>query len=387
MKALYGGLLDAEKEQVFENVSDMAQYGLDQPQLEVTFMDGDRPLAPTLYIGTTEPAGYNVILARLGKSSDVFTVISAVRYDMSKTLFELQDKSMVLLPGEKINRLIIEQGDTIVELERQGIRRWDVVRPESTPADDDLVQKIVYAALKSRVTALVKPDQPPADDAEGYGFDTPLAKVTVFAEGSSPVQLDIGRARKRPEDSAAENPNAPKPDPGYWARSSERDDVMVVTADAVKILQTDFEQVRDKRILGRRDLRTLSQIIVRRGDQVFEAKKVDDIWDIISPPEPKSQDRQVENFLNSLASIRFENTVPADESNLAEYGLDVPEAVIELITPQDKVVINLNLQTREDGLMAVRVDQGPVALVKREDVLKSLPEEVEAVFGNKDING
>jgi hypothetical protein len=378
--------LNAEKEQVFENVTDMAQYGLDQPQLEVTFMDGDHPLAPTLYIGDTEPAGY-MSYARLGDSPEVFTVISAVRYDMSKTLFELQDKSVVLLPGEKINRLIIEQDDSIVELERQGIRRWDVVRPESTPADDDLVQKIVYSALKSRVTALLKPDQSPVDDAEGYGFETPLVKVSVYAEESSPVHLDIGRAQKRPGDEVEGTLDTPRQAPGYWARTSERDDVMVVTAEAVKILQTDFGQVRDKRILGRRDLRNLSEIIVRRGDQVFKAKKVDDIWDITSPPEPKSQDRQVESFLKNLASIRFENTVPADDNSLAEYGLNAPEAVIELISPQDKTVINLNLQACEDGLMAVQVDQGPAALVKREDVFKSLPEEVEAVLGKKDING
>ena len=384
------GLLDAEKEQILENVKDMAQYGLDQPQLEVTFMDGDRPLAPTLYIGDTEPSGY-MSYARLGNSSEVFTVISAVRYDMSKTLFELRDKSMVLLPGEKIDRLEIEQGGNIVELKRLGIRRWDVVKPQQTPADDDLVQKIVYSALKSRVTALTAPDQPPADDAEGYGFETPQVKITVYAQGKPPVQVEIGRALKRPENKSGETPETaeeePKEKPGYWAKSSERNDIMIVPADAVKVLQTDFDQIRDKRILGRRDLRVLSQITVKRGDRLFHAKKANDIWDITSPPEPKSQDRQVEEFLGNLETVRFEQSIPADEQSLAEYGLNQSDATIELVTPQETVEIKMNLKTRDDGLMAVRVDQGPVNLVKKQDMFKKLPVEVQDVLGDKDNKG
>jgi hypothetical protein len=382
VESVVRGLLDAEKEQVFENVKDMGQYGLDQPQLKVTFMDKGRPIGPTLYVGDTEPAGY-LSYARLGESSEVFTVISTVRYDMAKTLFELRDKSVVLLPGEKINRIIIEQDDSMVELERRGIRRWDVVRPEQTPADDDLVQKIVYSALKSQVTALVEPNQLPADNNDELGFETPGVKVTVFAEEKDPVKLIIGQARKQPE-ASAEKPNPPKQDSGYWATSDERSEVLVITSDAVKALQTDFEQIRDKRILGRRDLRTLSKILVRRGEQVFKAEKVDDIWDITSPPEPTSQDRQVENFLGNLASIRFEKTVPVDEAVLTEYGLDAPEAVIELVSPQETTKVNLNLQSRDDGFMAVRVDEGPVALVKRDDVFNNLPVEVEAVIGKKE---
>ena len=386
VEGIIRGLLEAEKEQVIENVKDMAQYGLDQPRLEVTFMNGDHPLAPTLYIGDTEPSGY-MSYARLGNSPEVFTVISAVRYDMSKTLFELRDKSMVLLPGEKIDRLEIDRGGNIVELKRLGIRRWDVVKPQQAPADDDLVQKIVYSALKSRVTALANPDQPPADDAEGYGFETPQVKVTVFAEGKPPVQVDIGRALKRPQDKSSETPEAPKEEPGYWAKSSERNEIMVVTAEAVKTLEVNFDQIRDKRILGRRDLRTLSQITVKRGDRLFHAKKTNDIWDITSPPEPKSQDRQVEDFLGNLKIVRFEKTIPADEKSLTEYGLTAPDATIELVTPQEKVVISINLKPRDDGLMAVRVDQGPVNLVKNQDMFKKLPVEVQDVLGDKDIKG
>ena len=49
---------------------------------------------------------------------------------MTKTLYDLRDKALVLCPGEKIDRLVITLADgSEIELAKKSLRHWDLVKP------------------------------------------------------------------------------------------------------------------------------------------------------------------------------------------------------------------------------------------------------------------
>ena len=187
------GVLEAEKDRVLENSgSNLAEYGLDKPSAQLTLSNEKGPLAPTLFLGGTNPMGF-LSYARLGDEKDVFTVTAPVRQDLTHSLYDLRDKSLVLIPGEKVDRIRIE-GRGVLALERRGIRNWDVVDPDRVRADADVVQRILYAGLKSRAVAFV----PPGALTEDFGFEQPRMKITAVSKGRR-VELTIGHQRQREE--------------------------------------------------------------------------------------------------------------------------------------------------------------------------------------------
>jgi|GEM_PF-1665923 len=367
------GMLDAvlkgEKDRVFdEPVENMAEFGLDRPEIALTLMSGSEILAPTLALGHKNPMGF-LYYARLGDSREVFTVIAPLRQELDKRLFDLRDKSVILFPGEKIDGLSLI-GREAIELERKGLRRWAVVKPEACPADNDEVQKIVYRALKGRVQAFAEP----AGDDEKYGFDRPRVKVEVLAEGEAAAELIVGRGRAAlpggQTDQQAESQ-------GYWARSSERREIFIIGQEIVEALDRNFFEIKDRHVLDfeRYNVRVLE---VRKGRDRFSAEKVQDIWEVKEPKDGVSGDSAIVSFLMTLGDLKYVKNLGSDEETVKEFGLDQPDLSVKL-TDGDKVVADLavSLAPVEEGLLAARQGDGPVVLIDKEALWADLPREIK----------
>ena len=74
-----------------ENPSDLAEYGLAQPRIEVTFKSGGQERK--LQIGRKTPPATD-LYAKLGDSKRVFLVPSFVEATFNKTTFDLRDKTV-----------------------------------------------------------------------------------------------------------------------------------------------------------------------------------------------------------------------------------------------------------------------------------------------------
>lgn len=364
--------VQGEKDRVFEDpIKDFTQFGLDKPEIELTLMDKGKSLAPTLNIGAKNPIGF-LSYARLGDSNEVFTITAPFRQDLSKTLYDLRDKSLVLASGEKINRIKVT-GANEYELVRKGLRRWDIISPEPGPADGDVVQKILYSALKSKIRQFIDKDQvKPGDKEDPFGFEKSKVKVQIFSEDRPEVKLVIGNQRDMPAD-AEEAKTAVE---GVWARSSERSELLVIIPETAQLLSTKFEAVKDRHVLffNRGLLTSLNVELKGRGMKV---KKIKDIWDVLEPGEPVSQDRHIESFLHSIEDMKFVRVLDDKDVTIEKYGLVKPDMTMEMVGPdEEKHVLTANLEPFEKNLLAVRADKGPVVLINRFDLLDHLPEEI-----------
>jgi hypothetical protein len=372
VEGLIRRVLSLEKDKVLEGpVADLAEFGLDKPQVSLTLMAGDRSLAPTLFLGNPSPTG-DLIYARLGESKEVFTLPSTIRQELKKNLYDFRDKSLVLHPGEKFDRLVIVRADgTEIELVNKSLRHWDLVKPVAGPADDDLLQKMIFRGLKARVQEFVTagPDQ------AGSGFDQPLVTYRVFAEGRQVDEVVIGGKREKPAapDAAAQ---APEEEAGYWARTTAHQDLVVIRPDMAETLNVTLEDLKDRH-LAILDRRSLWAVKIDTPDRDLKAEIFKEAWDVKEPEADNLESVVVDDFLTALLDLKYERLAAGADETAGQAALEKPDVVFELTGPDDKsTTIKAGLKPVQDNLIAVRTDDGPVMLVDREALLEVIPEAV-----------
>ena len=356
--------LMAQKDRIFEEpVKDLAQFGLENPALSLTLIGPAGELAPKLSVGDKNPVGM-LYYARQGDSNEVFTLDASLRHDLYQTLFDLRDKSLVMFPAEKIDRLAFS-GQENVELKRRGIRRWDVSRPVEGPADDDLVQKILYSGLKGEALKFAPLDAGAESD---FGFDAPRARLKVFSPDGPVAEVVLGRAEEADGDGAQAG--------NYWARTTERQgEALLISGLAAELLIVDYHQVRERHVLPGLDRRLPVALEVAWGDKAMRAEKVQEIWEVVSPADGISRDADIERFLMALEDLRFERAV--DDQSAAAVGLDQAGLTVVLTMADDrKISLRAGAEPAEGDLRAVRTDSGPVYLANMDEIIKKLPAEV-----------
>ena len=84
-----------------ENPTDLKEYGLAEPRVEVAFKSGGQERR--LQIGQKTPSGTDVY-AKLADEKKVFLISVVPRLDLQRGTFDLRDKSVLKLDREKVDR-------------------------------------------------------------------------------------------------------------------------------------------------------------------------------------------------------------------------------------------------------------------------------------------
>ncbi|MBW2141561.1 MAG: DUF4340 domain-containing protein [Deltaproteobacteria bacterium] len=358
-------VLEAKKERVFEAGADkMAEFGLEKPLQALTFMADSGALAPTLYVGGKNPLG-DFYYARLGLSREVFTIPAHIQKTLAKSLLEFRDKNTVLYDRDKIDGLrflIPKEG----ELKKDGESKWKIVKPDLGQADDAKIEKLFRIGLKGDIQKFESAET----GEDRCGFDKPKIKMQVLSQGKVVAELIVGQAKMMTVDE--KNPSKEEVIDGYWAKTSERPEVLLIDEDAFKALNQTPEDLKDKHILkfSRWDVRFVE---INGPDSKLKARQVKGSWVIIEPKESQTQGSQIETFLIDLEGLEYVKKLDSSEETIKKYGLDQPEVEIKLLDNK-KILVELTLSTRPiaDNLLAIKVGADEAALVKA-DFLEKMP--------------
>ena len=365
-------VLAGKKDRVFaEPVHDLAQFGLDKPAVALTFMSGGRALAPTLNIGQKNPAG-QLCYANLGNSRQVFTVVSSLGQGLTKSLFDLREKSLVLFSGEKIDRLrIVGRNEVALEKERPG--RWRLTSPETGRADNDEVQKIIFRALKGRVKRFAEPLQ---DQAE-YGFDRPRVRVWAYHQGRVAAEVVVGRAEMKVKKADGSKASDQEQEiEGYWVRTTERPEIMLISEEMAQDLDLTADRLKDRHVMDLDRHQTTGLEITGRQARL-KAEKKDGFWEIIESSATASRDLQIDSLLASLEELKWVRKLDSTPETIKECGLDRPDLTIRLNDRAGKTTsLAASVAEVQEKMLALRVGTGPVVLVEKDELMKRLPKEV-----------
>jgi hypothetical protein len=151
---------------------DFKTFGLDQPQLVVSFTAKGKPYQ--LALGQAAP-GSRGFYVRKDQAPNILLIASGAKNSLDQQLTSLRDKTLwIVNPGE-VKALRIRTGKTKVHLEKSGANAWRWVGRPDFKVRADRVAQLLRELSEARITEF--PPSPPKDlKAAGLA---PQAKIEV----------------------------------------------------------------------------------------------------------------------------------------------------------------------------------------------------------------
>jgi hypothetical protein len=219
--------LNADKV-IEEKAGDLAPYGLNNPSMTVivTRKDGK---TDTLLVGDETPTGSGTY-AKLVGNARVFTLASATKAGLEKTVADLRDKRLLTFDSDKLTRVELNAKGQAVEFGKNNQNEWQILKPRPLRADgsqvEDLIRKLKDAKMDLSVTA-----EDARKGAAAFASGAKVATATV-TDASGNQSLEIRRDK----------------DKNYYAKSSVVAGVFKVAAELGDGVDKAADDFRNKKL-------------------------------------------------------------------------------------------------------------------------------------------
>lgn len=211
---------------VDDKPTDLAQYGLTKPALEVAITEKDNKLQKLL-IGDDTPTG-SAVFAKLEGDPRVFTVASYNKSSIDKNSNDLRDKRLLTVDFDKLSLVQLSAKNQNIEFGRNK-QEWQILKPKPLRADNSQVEDLVRSLREAKLeTAATDADVKKAASAFASGTLIGTAKVT---DASATQELQV---RKSKDD--------------YYAKSSAVAGVYKVGNDVGTALNKGLDDFRNKKL-------------------------------------------------------------------------------------------------------------------------------------------
>jgi hypothetical protein len=288
------------------------------------------------------------------------------------TSTELEDRGDKVFPGfdrDRVDRIVLGQGDDRIELEREAaespdadlpgtVGRWRLRHPREIEADPEAVDSLLSALdwLEKRRTLT----ESGAAKQARFGLDHPQRRVEFRLRGRDVVVLIGGEA------------------PGealYLAVEGRDDTVHVVDQEFLEQVSKEVGELRDRRLTSVRvrdvqAVRVTGRFHARRGGPHR--------WDLVTPDEMRADAGAIEDVIRNIEGLRAARYVADDvqDADLRRYGLDAParEVTLRLEGRAEPVVLRFGgaCQDHADEVYATTMGSGTVACVEAEVATEQL---------------
>jgi len=175
--------------EVEANASDLKQYGLDPPRVELSFRVKGQKDEKKLALGEKTPTGGD-LYAHVPGQKRVFLVSSYLDSTFNKTPFALRDKAILKVDRDKVDGLELTSGTTTIELAKSG-SEWTLVKPIAARADYSTAEGALERLSSAQMVSITSAS-PNAADLAKFGLDKPSSTMTIKT-GSSRAMLSLGK--------------------------------------------------------------------------------------------------------------------------------------------------------------------------------------------------
>jgi hypothetical protein len=188
---------------------------------------------------------------------------------------------------------------------------WQITAPSAITPDSAEV-----SGLTTNLTTLERQriiDENPADLGE-YGLAQPRIEV-AFKSGGQETRLQIGR--KTP------------PATDLYAKVAGEPRVFLISSYLESTFNKTTFDLRDKTVL-KLDPGKIDTLTLMSPKQTLQFSKAGGEWEMTGPIKARADFSAVDSLVSRLNTLQMKSLVAAEAANLAEYGLDKPEATIQL---------------------------------------------------------
>ncbi len=301
-----------------DKASDLKQYGLEPPAVEVAVTEKDSK-SQKLLLGDDTPNG-SAVYAMLAGNPRVYTIASYLRTSIAKNLNDFRDKRLLPVSAEQVSRLEIVRKDQSIEFGRTQ-SGWQILQPKPMRADGnqvgDLVQKLTDARMDLN-------GSDPKKSASAFAAGTPVATAKI-TDSTGAQELQI----KKNKDA-------------YYAKSTAVEGIYKVNADLAQALEKSVDDFRNKKLFDfgftdptKLEIHTASKtyLLTRSGqDWWYNGKKME--VDTVAP---------LLSNLRDLAADRF-----------ADSGFANPTINIAVTSEDGKTTEKVSITKSNDGYLAQR---------------------------------
>ena len=354
------------KEFINEDPQDLAQYGLDEPDIKLTMVIGEDKASKGLLIGrkNEDENGY---YAKRVEQKNVFLLEENFLEPIPETVDTWRDHSLVTVSASDVEKMEYTADGQKVVLARNEDRNWELLEPMEEPADNMETNDLIADLADIKATEFLD------EDKKEFGLADPQVAVKLWKKDvEQPITVAIG-AKNEAGDL-------------IYARNMDGTPVTIEASDLDKARKSLFD-FRDK-VLVTFDKRDVQKLSVRYGDDELFVAQQDETWRAEKPERfTIGNQGDVDSLVWAINYLKMEEIVEGEKpEDLSAYGLDKPRAEFSVVLTDEKSIGPFLLGNAKDGNIYVMTAEKPGVYliqgsvlddIKRElgDILdKSLPE-------------
>ena len=344
---------------VDEKPTDLTNYGLAKPRIDVGFKtSGDKDYRHLL-IGEKSPIGSDVFAMR---SDEKRVVLISANWESSfnASTFDLREKALLKFDHSKVDGLEVSAGGKLLQFAKDG-REWKLNKPLQARADYGAVEGLV-GRLEGKAKSFVTNDAGPAD-LKKYGLDRPEATLSLTV-GSTKLTLLVGS-------------NAG--DGAVYVRDQSKPAVMTADSALADDLKKGVEEYRLKDIFAFHSSNASRLDVTRDGRTVaFERVKGEgddaaDKWRRVSPNAGDVDKDKMGGLLSKLETLRATSFT----GSTAKTGLATPAMTVLVKFDEGKKEERITFGKAGAETYAARPDEPGAARIDTaafDDAVKALDE-------------
>jgi hypothetical protein len=211
---------------VEDKASDLKQYGLNHPALEVDITAKDEKTRKLL-VGDETPTG-SAVYAMVAEDPRVFTMASYQKSSIEKSLNDLRDKRLLAVDTGKISHLDLVRKGQIIQFGRDK-NEWQILKPKPLRADNYQVAELARKLAGARMD-LSGSGADPKEAASAFVRATPIATARV-TDLSGTQELQVRKSKD-----------------AYYAKSSAVEGTYKIDADLGQALAKGLDDFRNKKV-------------------------------------------------------------------------------------------------------------------------------------------
>jgi Domain of unknown function (DUF4340) len=280
---------------VDDKASDLKQYGLAEPSLEIDLTTKQKP--QKLLIGDDSPTG-SAVFAKLEGDPRVFTIASYNKTSIDKGPNDLRDKRLLTADFDKLSRVEVVAKKEQWEFARNK-QEWQILKPKPLRAEnyqvEDFVRKLREAKMDLTGTDT---DEKKTGAAFSSGTLVGSAKVTDSA-GTQELQV-----RKNKDN--------------YYAKSSAVAGIYKVPSDVGQAFDKKLEDFRNKKLFDF-GYDEPSKVELHDGQKAYFLTKGGEDWWSDGKKMDSSSVQSLIDKVRSLSASKFVDsgfTTPAIEATV-----------------------------------------------------------------------
>ena len=360
--SMTSALASAEVTRVIdENPTNLSEYGLANPRIEVDFKAAGDKDARKLLVGEKTPTGGGLYAKRNGEKR-VFSIGAFQENTFNRTTFDLRDKVLLKFDREKVDAIDVAAGGKTLDIAKDG-SDWKITKPVQSKADFGSVEGLVGKLQTAQMKSLVG-ENPSPDELKKYGLDKPEATVNLLA-GSAKTTLLVGA--KAPDGNT------------LYARDASKPAVVTIESSLLDDLKKGADDYRRKDLFEFRPFNATHIELTRNGQTVVldrqkgSGETAPDKWHRASPNPGDVDKDKMDSLLSKLSNMRAASFV----DSAAKTGADKPALVVGVKFDEGKKEEKVTFGQSGSDVFAVRPGEPGAAKADSadfNDITKSLDE-------------